>query len=84
VYTDVPPGSIRLATFADLHGVSVQTATAQRRNGVIPALSRPSATRRDMEHWLTPSMQAAAVAEWERRGQFQHPCPDCPHGADGE
>lgn len=79
VQQGVTAGSVRLATFAGAHGVSVQTAQAQRRQGVISALSRPSPTRKDQEHWLTPEQQRAAVAEWERRGQLTKRCEHCPH-----
>lgn len=74
-----PPGAIQLATFAALHGVSVQTAQGQRRNGTLAVWSRQSATRAYVERWVTLEQQATAVAEWERRGQLKRRCDRCPH-----
>jgi hypothetical protein len=77
---DIPPGSTRLATFAQLHGVSNGTATTQQRLGTLETISRPDPTRPGyQQRWVTLEQQRAAVAIWRARGQLRRECTDCPH-----
>lgn len=67
---DLPPGSARLQTFCDAHGLSSSTVKRLADKRTIPAIIRPDPQRGDgyRQIWFTPEHQAAALEECRRRG----------------
>jgi len=77
-----PPGTIRLAPFAQRHGV--EPSTVRRQAEKSPELAtiydRPAARVNKREWWLLPEQQPLVIAYWQVQGIPYTPCLDCPHG----
>ncbi len=79
-----PPGTVRLAPFAERHGV--EPSTVRRQAEKSPELAtiydRLAARVNKREWWLLPEQQAALIEYWQAHGILYTPCLDCPHGGD--
>lgn len=79
-----PPGTVRLAPFAERHGV--EPSTVRRQAEKSPELAtiydRPAARVNKREWWLLPEQQATLIEYWQAHGIPYTPCLDCPHGGD--
>lgn len=77
-----PPGTVRLAPFAERHGV--EPSTLRRQAEKSPELAtiyeRPTARVNKREWWLLPEQQPLVIAYWQAQGIPYTPCLDCPHG----
>jgi hypothetical protein len=77
-----PPGTVRLAPFAALHGI--EPSTLRRQAEKSPELAtiyeRPTARINKQEWWLLPEQQPLVIAYWQAHGIPYTPCLDCPHG----
>jgi hypothetical protein len=76
-----PPGTVRLAPFAERHGV--EPSTLRRQAEKSPELAaiyeRPTARINKREWWLLPEQQPLVIAYWQAQGIPYTPCLDCPH-----
>ncbi len=74
-------GTVRLAPFAELHGID--PSTLRRQAEKYPELAtiyhRPTAKVNKREWWLLPEQQALVIERWQAQGVAYTPCPDCPH-----
>jgi len=67
---DLPPGSVHMRDFAEHHGVNVATFRDHITSGYVPALTIPKPNRpKEVERWLTPDMQQAAIDYWKANGK---------------
>ncbi len=77
-----PPGTVRLAPFAERHGI--EPSTLRRQAEKSPELAtiyeRPTARVNKREWWLLPEQQPLVIAYWQVQGIPYTPCLDCPHG----
>jgi hypothetical protein len=77
-----PPGTVRLAPFAERHGV--EPSTLRRQAEKSPELAtiyeRPTARVNKREWWLLPEQQPLVITYWQAQGIPYTPCFDCPHG----
>jgi hypothetical protein len=77
-----PPGTVRLASFAALHGI--EPSTLRRQAEKSPELAtiyeRLAAEVNKREWWLLPEQQPLVIAYWQAQGIPYTPCLDCPHG----
>lgn len=77
-----PPGTVRLAPFAERHGV--EPSTLRRQAEKSPELAtiydRPAAKVNKREWWLLPEQQPLVIAYWQAQGIPYMPCGNCPHG----
>jgi hypothetical protein len=77
-----PPGTVRLAPFAELHGI--EPSTLRRQAEKSPELAtiyeRLAAEVNKREWWLLPEQQPLVIAYWQAHGIPYTPCLDCPHG----
>ena len=77
-----PPGTVRLAPFAALHGI--EPSTLRRQAEKSPELAtiyeRLAAEVNKREWWLLPEQQPLVIAYWQAHGIPYTPCLDCPHG----
>lgn len=77
---DLPSGSVLIKDFAALHNVNARTFYDQVKKG-IPTTERAKVNRpREVERWLSPEQQSAAIQFWLDHGTAFSSCPDCPHG----
>ncbi len=76
-----PPGTVRLAPFAERHGVNPSTARrqAEKRPELATIYERLAAKINKREWWLLPEQQALMIAHWQALGILYTPCLDCPH-----
>ncbi len=76
-----PVGTIRLAPFAERHGVEPSTARrqAEKRPELVTIYERLEAEVNKREWWLQPEQQAPMLAHWQALGIPYTPCSDCPH-----
>jgi hypothetical protein len=76
-----PPGTVRLAPFAERHGVD--PSTLRRQAEKFPELAtiyeRPTARINKREWWLLPEQQPLVIERWQALGCAYTPCLDCPH-----
>lgn len=76
-----PTGTVRLAPFAEQHGV--EPSTIRRQAEKSPELAtiydRPAAIVNKREWWLLPEQQPLLIAYWQAHGIAYTPCMDCPH-----
>ncbi len=79
-----PSGTVRLAPFAELHGVepSMARRQAEKRPELATIYERLDAEVNKREWWLLPEQQALMIAHWQALGIPYTSCPDCPHEAD--
>jgi hypothetical protein len=77
-----PPGTVRLAPFAERHGVEPSTVRRQAKKSPELAMiyERPTARVNKREWWLLPEQQPLVIAYWQAQGIPYTPCLDCPHG----
>ncbi len=77
---EIPAGAVQYWEFAATHKVKVTTFRDQLERGHVPFFKRAKPHRpREMERWLTPADQAAAIRFWKREGTPYKPCEACPH-----
>jgi DNA-binding transcriptional MerR regulator len=87
-YQDIPPGSRQATEFALAHDVNRVTFRDHMTVGVRGeridhiAIKKPN-NPREIDRWLSPDQQVAAIAYWDRRGTEWHlcdwaECPICP------
>ncbi len=76
-----PPGTVRLAPFAERHGVDPSTARrqAEKRPELATIHERLDAEVNKREWWLLPEQQAQMIAHWQALGIPYTPCLDCQH-----
>ncbi len=77
-----PPGTVRLAPFAELHGIEPSTLRrlAEKSPELATIHERLAAKVNKREWWLLPEQQPLVIAYWQAHGIPYTPCPDCPHG----
>jgi len=77
-----PPGTVRLAPFAERHGVDPSTLRRQAEKSpeLATIYERPTARVNKREWWLLPEQQPLVLAYWQALGIPYTPCLDCPHG----
>jgi hypothetical protein len=77
-----PPGTVRLAPFAERHGVDPSTLRRQAEKSpeLATIYERPTARINKREWWLLPEQQPLVIEHWQALGFVFTPCLDCPHG----
>jgi excisionase family DNA binding protein len=80
----LPAGSALLRTFAQDHSVNPATARDHAVIGLggdyLVLSERPKQNRpKEVERFLTPAQQTAAIAYWQRHGVTYTSCSACPH-----
>ena len=76
-----PPGTVRLAPFAELHGIEPSTVRRQAEKSpeLATVYDRPAAKINKREWWLLPEQQPLLIAYWQAHGIAYTTCMDCPH-----
>jgi excisionase family DNA binding protein len=86
--SDLPAGAMLYADFARRHGVNPYTFRDHLTIGIgrgleekdkVEHTTRPIPNRKEVERWLSPAQQHAAILFWQRHNKAYTPCPDCPH-----
>jgi hypothetical protein len=77
-----PPGTVRLAPFAERHGVDPSTLRRQAEKSpeLATIYERLAARVNKREWWLLPEQQPLVIERWQALGFTFTPCLDCPHG----
>lgn len=77
---EIPAGSVQFFEFAKQHDVNRRTFLDQIRRGQVPIREVMKANRPgEVERWLEPAHQAAAIRFWIANGTTFTRCAQCPH-----
>ncbi len=79
------PDTIRLAHFAEQHGIEPGTLRqhAEKTPGLATIYERRNATIKKREWWVTPEQKYPLLHYWQAQNKAVIPCPDCPHAHEG-